>query len=192
MKEMLNPHIEGPMKFMIASIITQIISLGAFYPFDVIKVWMQTSNHIYKYQNVFTAYWNILSKQGIFQLYHGLNYYLTAYVMSVSLSLTCHEIILGFLKRKGQFAENEMACITFSSVLSAIISSSLTNPFETITVNKQLHPSLNIIEFIKSEKYWLLTKGIVPWVLFNSIFYIIFFNVSYLFGKLFDVTLTDT
>lgn len=73
--------------------------------------------------------------------------------MSVSLSLTCHEIILGFLKRKGQFAENEVACITFSSVLSAIISSSLTNPFETITVNKQLHPSLNIIEFIKSEKY---------------------------------------
>ena len=39
------------MKFMLASMITQIISLGAFYPFDVIKVRMQTSNHIYKYKN---------------------------------------------------------------------------------------------------------------------------------------------
>ena len=99
MKQILSPYLDGPMKFMLASMITQIISLGAFYPFDVIKVRMQTSNHIYKYKNVFSAYFNIYKQQGIFGLYHGLNYYLTAYVMSVSLSLTCHEILLGALKK---------------------------------------------------------------------------------------------
>jgi len=72
----------------------------------------------------------------MFGLYNGINYYLFAYVMSVSLSLTCHEIILQFMKKKGKFDDNEFACITVSSILSAIISASLTNPLETITVNK--------------------------------------------------------
>lgn len=46
--------------FMVSSIITQTIALNLFYPFDTIKVRMQTKNDIYKYENVFKAYAHIV------------------------------------------------------------------------------------------------------------------------------------
>lgn len=60
MKQILNEYTDGPMKFMLASMVTQGISLIALYPFDVIKVRMQSSNHIYKYKNIYQAFRSVV------------------------------------------------------------------------------------------------------------------------------------
>lgn len=81
-------------------------------------------------------------------MYSGINYYLLAYVTSITVSLTCHEMFLQYFKRKGKFEENEYSCVTISSILSAIISASSSNPLEVITVRKQIDHSVKAGDII--------------------------------------------
>jgi len=112
-------------------------------------------------------------------------------VTAITTSLTCHEMFLQYFKRKGLFEKYEYRCVTISSILSAIISGTISNCFEVITVRKQIDHSVKFNDLIKEEGLLLLTKGLKPRILTNAIFYLIFFNTSHFYGKLFNVCLTD-
>jgi len=72
-------------------------------------------------------------------MYQGVNFYLLTYVTAITVSLTCHEIFLQAFKKKGYFDDHEYFCVTLSSIMSAIISASTSNPLEVITVRKQIN-----------------------------------------------------
>jgi len=52
--------------------------------------------------------------------------------------------------------------VTISSILSAIISASSSNPLEVITVRKQIDHKVKAADIISEERFLLLTKGLKP------------------------------
>lgn len=56
---------------------------------------------------------------------------------------------------------------------------------------KQTNPKLNIFEMVKQDGTKLLTRGLWSRVLYNGGQSFVFFNVLLLFGKQFNVELSD-
>ena len=116
---------------------------------------------------------------------------MTTYTMSVSLQLTMYELIMAWFRKTGRFEEKEYECIALASTISAIYSSLVTNPLEVFTVGKQIDPRTSVRKIIRKEGKRLYTKGIGPRTIYNCLYSLLFFNSAHLFGKAFNVSLTE-
>lgn len=94
--------------FMLTSCATQMIALCVFYPFDMIKVRLQTSNHIFKYKGLNNAFKRIYYQHNSIKgFYCGLRMYMCTYVSNFTLQLTIYELLTAELKKKGVYEQNE-------------------------------------------------------------------------------------
>jgi hypothetical protein len=88
--------------------ITQIQALLLFYPFDMIKVRLQTSNHIFKYKGLKDAFKCVYEENGnIRGFYSGLSVYLLTYVSNFTIQLTLYEVLTAYSKKTGIHDDNE-------------------------------------------------------------------------------------
>ena len=56
---------------------------------------------------------------------------------------------------------------------------------------KQTNPSINLIELIKTEKFGLVTKGLMARIYYNGAQSLLFFTLVMAIGKAYDVELND-
>jgi hypothetical protein len=162
-KETYKKHIgeSSAFMFLLASCFTQMIALWVFYPFDMIKVRLQTSNHIFKYKGLKNAFIRIFYQHNSLKgFYVGFPVYLCTYVTNFSFQITIYELITGELKERGDYANNEYGCVLGSSAVSGLIAASLTNPLEVLAVRKQTDPSIDLKKIIREEKFKLIGKGL--------------------------------
>jgi len=178
--------------FMISSCLTQMFALWVFYPFDMIKVRLQTSNDIYKYKGLKDAFRRIWfqhnSPKG---LYTGFPVYMCTYISNFTLQLTLYELLTAELKKSGEFQKNEYRCVFMCSAISGLVAAMFTNPLEVLAVRKQTNPGANVFKIIRKEKIKLLTKGLAARGLFNSLQAMTFFTAANFFGKFYNVELTE-
>lgn len=112
--------------FMICSFMTQSFALIIFYPFDMIKVRLQTSNHIFKYKGLKDAFTRIYYQNGNPSgWFIGLPVYMLTYISNFTLQLTIYEILTARYKRNGDFKRNEYACVFKASSMSGYVKKKL-------------------------------------------------------------------
>jgi hypothetical protein len=84
------------------------LALTVFYPFDMIKVRLQTSNHLFKYKGLKDAFTRIFYQDSTpFGLYIGLPMYMVTYISNFTLQLTLYEVLTARYKKSGEFEKNE-------------------------------------------------------------------------------------
>lgn len=95
----------------IASALSEFGALWFYYPFDLIKTRMQTSNESYKYANLLDAFFKIhkqpLSKQEtalrlarVRRFYTGMGLYGATYTMFIAIEFSLYESLLQSIEEK--------------------------------------------------------------------------------------------
>jgi len=125
-----------------SSFVAEMITLLIYYPYDLVKSRMQTSNHKYKYTNVFQAFHKEITENGISALYKGGSIFLLMFSISIPIQFTLYEVYIMRMKEKygDKYSALEMYHIIVASVTAGGLSSGLTNWLEVLTIKKQTSP----------------------------------------------------
>jgi len=188
--------------FFLAAVTAELFTMSIYYPFDLIKARLQTSNAIFKYKNLYHAFKKIVRKESIFSLYKGSGAFLVTYTMFVSLEFTIFEGMIDMFKKRSKMGsegsedflakfEPSYKQIIISAFLSGAIASSLTNAPQVITYKKQISPEAKVMDIVRQEKLKLLTKGLLARVYYNAFQAVVLFSMLSFVGKSFNVNLTD-
>jgi len=179
--------------FLTASFVAESFTLLLYYPYDMIKSRLQTSNRVYQYKSLLHAFQKEIRENGVFSLYKGGLPFLIMFASTISLQFTVYESYIKFIKDRYMESWNnrELFHIILASFLAGAIGSGVTNGLEVLVVTKQTKPKANLMKIVKREKFGLLTKGLGARVYYQSIQSVIFFSTVTYVGKLFDVELED-
>lgn len=151
---------------LVGTALAEMAALPIYYPYDLIKVRIQTSQAKYGYRNIVDGLIKIWQKgEGLNRIrgfYTGGAYYSLAYVMFVSLQFAIHDVLIESI---AEFTGSRSASIIhflrlveseegdgyahwhnelISSFSAGCIGAFLTNGIETVAVNKQANPSLTL------------------------------------------------
>lgn len=179
--------------FLTASFIAETFTLGLYYPYDLIKSRLQTSNRIFQYKSLLHAFQKEIKENGLFSLYKGGTPFLIMFATTISLQFTVYESYIKYIKDRHMesWVKRELSHIVLASFLAGAIGSGVTNGLEVLVVTKQTKPEANLLKIVKKEKFGLLTKGLGARVYYQSIQSIVFFSTVTYVGKLFNVELED-
>lgn len=75
--------------------------------------------------------------------------------------------------------------------MAGVVAAAATNALEAITVAKQTNPKTNIMELIRTERFDLLKKGLLPRIYYNGAQSLVFFSLVLAIGKAYNVELND-
>ena len=110
-------------------------------------------------------------EEGPRKFYKGWLPYALNYTVNYSIQITIYEMMMRRMKEAGITQEdkmNEVAYILASSCMGGLIGSGLSNSFEVVAVQKQANADLAVMEIIQKERFRLLTKGLVPRMVYHS------------------------
>lgn len=183
----------SPLYYFTASCIAEVFALTLYYPYDMIKVRLQTSNDKFHYNSLSDAFSKIIKKSSLTGLYRGSSIYIFTYMINYSMQMMIYEVAIEKAKKKNiiKFHQYEWEIIAFSSCLSGIVSAAVTNPLECLAVRKQTDPATSLLQTIKQEKFLLMKKGLGARMAFNSLQSMFFFMTVNALGKIFNVNLHD-
>lgn len=179
--------------FLTASFVAETFTLLLYYPYDLIKSRLQTSNRVYQYKSLLHAFRKEVSENGVLSLYKGGAPFLIMFATTISLQFTVYESYIKYVKEKyiESWKNREVLHIVNASFLAGAIGSGVTNGLEVLVVTKQTKPETNLLNIVKKEKFGLLTKGLGARVYYQSVQSIVFFSTVTYVGKLFDVEIED-
>ena len=124
-KELFGEKVNIGFVFFSAAFISEFVTLGFYYPFDLIKSRLQTRNYHFKYKNLPHAFRKEISKNGVLSLYRGALPFLATYTCTVSIQFTVYELLIAFFKQRDiKFSQRELAYIVLASFAAGGISSS--------------------------------------------------------------------
>ena len=75
------------------------------------------------------------------------------------------------------FKQHEMKVNCASGLLGGVVGAFLTNALESITVQKQIDPTLNITKMVREQGPQLLTRGLLARVYYNGAYSLLFFSL---------------
>jgi len=195
MYEHFGTEINPTLVFVIASVLSESLTLSVHFPYDLIKCRLQSKNYIFKYENLPHAFSKEIKSKGILGLYQGGTPFLATYASFVCLQFTIYESFMAAMKKfygKEEFERKEMSINFAGGFIAGCVAAAITNPLECITVNKQTTSDFSIRKFIKEEGlYNICTKGIIPRVAYNGLQSIFFFSLVLKVGKMYNVNLAD-
>lgn len=179
--------------FLTASFVAETFTLLLYYPYDLIKSRLQTSNRVYQYKSLLHAFQKEITENGLFSLYRGGAPFLIMFATTISLQFTVYESYIKFIKDHymESWKNRELPHVVLASFLAGAVGSGATNGLEVLVVTKQTKPETNLWEIVKREKFGLMTKGLGARVYYQSIQSIVFFSTVTYVGKLFNVELED-
>ncbi len=179
--------------FLTASFVAETFTLLLYYPYDLIKSRLQTSNRVFQYKSLLHAFQKEVKENGVLSLYRGGAPFLIMFATTISLQFTVYESYIKYVKEKymESWMNREVLHIINASFLAGAIGSGVTNWLEVLVVTKQTKPDANLMEIVKREKFGLLTKGLGARVYYQSIQSIFFFSTVTYAGRLFNVELED-
>ena len=163
-------------------------ALLIFFPLELVKVRLQTSNELYNYDSVLHGLKRVLhdGNDRVNALYGGSGPYFAMFILYTTIQFSCYEAFM----RKYYSAKGTVSTgwnVLKASLLSGAIASLATNWLEVITINKQLNPAATISNIMKQEGASMVVKGVTPRLFFNMCqSVVIFFMLDKLCG-LFNV-----
>lgn len=189
----LDGRIHSSFIFLMAAFSAETLTLLMYYPYDLIKSRLQTSNRVFQYKSLLHAFQKEIKENGILSLYKGGSPFLIMFATTISLQFTVYETYIKNIKEKhlDNFTKYEPIHIVAASFLAGAIGSGATNGLEVLVVTKQTKPNTNIMDIVRRDKFKLLTKGLGARVYYQSIQSIVFFSTVNYVGKLFNVELED-
>lgn len=189
----LDQKVHSSVIYLLASFIAESITILVYYPYDLIKSRLQTSNRRYGYRSLIHAFQKEITENGIRSLYKGSSPFLLMYSTMISVQFMVYESYIKFIKDRSvdNFYKNELLHIVTASFLSGAIGSALTNGLEVVVVTKQTEPEKRVMNIVKEQKFNLLTKGLGARVYYQSIQSIVFFSTVTYVSRLFNVELED-
>ena len=180
--------------YLLASCVTETISLSVKYPYDLIKCRLQSVNYVFKYQDLPHAFRKEIRGNGVMSLYRGSMLFLATQATFTMLEIPIYERLMLFFKRKWgmeEFEKSELYANMISGLIAGVVAASLTNPLEALTVAKQTQPDLNVLQMVRQEGMSLMTRGLVPRVVYNGSQCFIFFNLMLYVGKQYRVQFNE-
>jgi len=192
-KDVLHSSFDGVVHpsliYLAAAFTAQTITLGVYYPFDLIKIRLQTSNKRYKYRSIPEAFRREVRQNGIGSLYRGAVPYIMTSIVSTCIWFTIYEsVIKNFKENDSQlYQQKEPMYVIIASVLSGSVASFLCNGPEALVALKQAHPEQTMMQLMKQEKFRLLRKGLGINMYYHSIHSAMFFLTVTYVGKIFNV-----
>ena len=136
--------------FLTAAFFSEWVTLLVYYPFDMIKSRLQTSNKRYKYKNLLHAFRKEITENGILSLYKGGSSYLIMFATMISWQFCIYESLIKYLKNKylEEYRKREALWIISSSWIAGAVGSAITNGFEVIVVTRQTQPESKVIYYL--------------------------------------------
>jgi hypothetical protein len=143
--------------FLSTSFLAETFTLLVYYPFDLIKCRLQTSNRVYQYKSLLHAFTKEITENGVLSLYKGGAPFLLMFATTISLQFTVYESYIKYVKE--QFPESwknrEIIHTIRASFLAGAIGSACTNWLEVLVATKQTKPDSDLWQIIKREKFRL-------------------------------------
>lgn len=189
-----NTGIDLAVVYLLAAFSTEVLTLSVKFPYDLIKCRLQSVNYVFKYQNLPHAFKKEIKNNGVLSLYRGSMPFLATYASYVTLQFTLYERIMQHYKEKHGpevFEQKEFKINMHAGLIAGVVAAAFTNGLEAITVAKQTNPELNLLAMIRKEGSSLLTKGLLPRVIYNGSQCVLFFNLVLYLGKQYNVNLSD-
>ena len=154
---------------------------------------MQTSNNIFKYENLVHAFRKEIKENGVISLYKGWWPFLIMFSTTIALQFTVFETYIRHVQNEysQSYKNHELLHIVNASFVAGVIGHAVTNGLEVITVTKQWVPDANIKSILEKERFGILTKGIGARVWYQSTQSIVFFSTVAYVGKLFNVKIEE-
>lgn len=179
--------------FLTSAFWAQTLSLSLYYPFNLIKCRLQTSNSTYEYKSIVHAFQTEYKRHGIRSLYKGWSYFWFMISWAMSIQFMIYESYLMHIKKYylESYTKYELMHVIFGSFCAGAVAHALTNGLEVIVVTKQWIPDITTREIIQNEKFNLLTKGLGARVWYQSTQAVAFFSTITYVGKLFNVQFED-
>ena len=121
--------------YIFSSILAEIVTLGLYYPYEVIKVRYIAKNQEFGYRGIADGMKKIVINEGFSGLYRGGYYFLINYVMSFTIQMSIYETYMDLKKRKWgieSFKQHENRYVIEASLLGGAFSGILMNSFECI------------------------------------------------------------
>ncbi|CAI2373878.1 unnamed protein product [Moneuplotes crassus] len=179
--------------FLISAFSAQSLTLLFYYPYNLFKCRLQTSNETYRYRNLVHAFEKEITENGIKSLYKGCSPFLVMFSTTIAIQFAVYESYLRYVSRwySGNYQKHELAHIINASFIAGAIGHAVTNGLEVITVTKQCVPETSIKSIIHKERFGLLTKGIGARVWYQSTQSIVFFSAVAYIGKLYNVSIEE-
>lgn len=90
--------------------LSEVIALTVYYPFELIKVRLLTKNDVYKYDSISDAAIKILRKDKVSGLYWGVTPFFFTFMGQYTLQMTLYELFIdNIINIKGneKYKENE-------------------------------------------------------------------------------------
>ena len=165
------------LRYFVSAIMAEIVALTVYFPFELIKTRIQTSNHIYKYTSLPNAFGRI-GRSSVEQhqnplraFYSGCAPFFAMFTLYTAIQFTCYEEMMRIFKVDQNSLQSEgngkLISVFTSSVISGAIASLLTNWLEVFTIKRQINPKARIKDIWHEEGIAIFTKGILPRTLFN-------------------------
>ena len=169
-------------RYFMSAITAEMAALTVYFPFELIKTRLQTSNNVYKYASLLDAFRKIINTSfdprtwDPKALYSGSLPYFAMFTLYTTVQFSCYEEIMKLQKRNGN-GSSEYSHLFKASILSGAIASLASNWLEVLTVKKQINPNALILDIFKEERFRILVKGITPRLLFNMFQSVIIFTL---------------
>lgn len=188
-----NGKVHSSLIFLTSAFLAETCTLLLYYPYDLVKSRLQTSNKRYGYKSLLHAFTKEIKENGVLSLYKGGSPFLIMFATTISLQFTVYESYIKYMREhySTNFNNHEVLHIVTASFLAGAIGSGVTNGMEVLVVTKQTDPACDIFKIIRKEKHMLLTKGLGARVYYQSIQSIVFFSIVESIGRMFNVTLED-
>ena len=179
--------------FLASAFIAETFALTLYYPYNLFKWRLQTSNRIYQYQNLVHAFQKEIKENGVLSLYKGWWPFLIMFSTTIAIQFTIYETYMRHIRDKYNSSYNNHGLfhIVWGSFLAGAIGHAVTNGLEVIVVSTQWVPDWSIKSIWEKERFGILTKGIGARVYYQSTQSIIFFITIAYVGKFFKVKIED-
>ena len=153
MFEKFEGKLHSSLIFLTSAFFAECVTLLVYYPFDMIKSRLQTSNKRYKYKNLLHAFRKEITENGILSLYKGGSSYLIMFATMISFQFCIYESLIKYLKQKYQedYRKREALWIVSSSCVAGAVGSAITNGCEVIVLTRQTQPESRVTLHLSFE-----------------------------------------
>jgi len=86
--------------FLTSAFMAECVTLMIYYPYDLVKSRLQTSNRVFGYKSLLHAFQKEISTNGFLSLYKGGSAYLMMFATMISVQFSIYESIIKHIKQK--------------------------------------------------------------------------------------------
>lgn len=184
--------------YLSSSLVSELLFIFFYYPFDLIRTRMQTRIPQFAYKGPVDGFRNILANprfrwRNCRELYTGATPSIVLNMANTCIAFTVLESMRDYFKKKyGYKTVNDLSTKHYllCSVAAGVISGAATNVLEVVTIHKQiLGKEFKLIKFFQEQGLKPFTSGLFARITINTLGTVTLFYMVDYFSSIFNVEL---